>query len=275
MRTRKARTPIMILCLLMLLALVAACSDNTSILPGDGDGGETTTTAAGTETTAGPEETTTTATPATEEPTTTAAPLPTAADSLAAFFAAAEDLDNRIVNAANTFNAGFDESAMTLSGTGTSAVNALNAGPVAELIPAGLSPNLERAVLAVYADLDSRIAAMQQAASHMFPTEHDYVMDCLALGGTSFYRFDNDLNQAKALAALEPPPTAAPDSEAAGVLAVRIAAIHSMNFGCESCGGVQYDSHIPVDWAGRTVAGGVNFDANFVGGSWVILIYAC
>jgi hypothetical protein len=277
MHRHKARKLTTILGLAVLLVL-SACGDNTSFIPGDGDGQQSTTSAEGTQPTPAPgEETTTTEPPPTEAPTTTAETPPsgTAADALAAFFAAAESLDTQIADAAVAFNAGWDESAMTMSAAGEAAVNALDAGPVAELIPAGLSPNLERAVLAVYADLDSRIAAMQGSINHMFPGEHDLVIHCLIDNGqTSFQRFDADLTAAKNLAASEPFPTAAPDSEAAGILAVRIAAIHSMNFGCDACGGLQYDAHIPVDWPGRTVSG-VNFDAAFAGGEWVIVIYAC
>ncbi len=274
MRIHRARTPITILALMMLLVL-AACGDNTTIVPPI-DGDQTTTIAPGTEPTAGPGETSTTAPPTTVAPATTAPSSATAADALAAFFAAAESLDVQIADAAVAFNAGWDIGAMTMTAAGETAVNALDADPVAALIPAGLSPNLERAVLAVYADLDSRIAAMQGSLNRMYPGAYDDVIYCLVDNGqTSFLRFDADLAQAKSLAALEPAPMAAPDSEEAGILAVRIVTIHGMNVGCDECGGVQYDSHIPVDWPGRTVLGGTPFEANFVGGAWDILIYAC
>jgi hypothetical protein len=58
-------------------------------------------------------------------------------------------------------------------------------------------------------------------------------------------------------------------------MAVRMEAIQSMNWGCDSCGGVEYDEPIPVDWVGRTLLGGVEFEASFTGGVWEVLIYAC
>ena len=56
---------------------------------------------------------------------------------------------------------------------------------------------------------------------------------------------------------------------------MRLTAIHSMNWGCDSCGGLEYDAAIEVDWAGRTVADGVQFEAEFTGGAWDVVIWAC
>jgi hypothetical protein len=47
---------------------------------------------------------------------------------------------------------------------------------------------------------------------------------------------------------------------------VRLEAIQSMDRGCDSYGGVRYDSTMPVDWEARTV-----LDGEF----WEIMIYAC
>jgi hypothetical protein len=53
-----------------------------------------------------------------------------------------------------------------------------------------------------------------------------------------------------------PRPDAPPDSPVAGVLPVRLEAIQSMDRGCDSYGGVRYDSTMPVDWEARTVLDG-------------------
>jgi hypothetical protein len=130
-------------------------------------------------------------------------------------------------------------------------------------------------VLAVYTDLDSRIAALQGGARYLGYPDLPGALGCFEGGGAAAARFPGDLAAARALAGSEPPPSAAPDSAEAGILAVRLTAVHSMNNGCDSCGGLIYDGPIEVDWAGRTVAGGVEFEAEFTGGAWDILIYAC
>lgn len=272
----------------LVLLAVAACGDDSVLIDNGGQAessvaetsvptpSTTTTTGADvtTTTTTPPPTTTTTTPPPPTTTTTTAPPGPTAADTLAAFFAAAEDLDRRIRDAAGVFNAGFDESAVTLDPGVRPVVDALDVTPLRELVPGGLSSDLEPAVLAVFADLDSRISALAGGVRHVEVSELDWALDCLAHGGTSADRFPGDLSEAKDLAGREPPPTAAPDSEAVGIVTVRLEAIQSMNWGCDSCGGVQYDVPFDVDWAGRTVLG-ANFDAAYDGSAWDIVIYAC
>ncbi len=231
---------------------------------------EGTTTTEGSSTTAG---STTIAGTTTTAETTTTTPAPSATDPLAAFFAAAEQLDADIRAAAVVFNAGFDADAGTLDPGVAPVVEALDAVPLGLLIPGGLSLGLETAVLRVFADLDGRIAAL---SGGMYFLDWDPVaaMECLTGAGPFANRFPADLADAREQAALEPPPTAAADSQEAGSLAVRLAAIHSMNWGCESCGVLDYDAPLPVDWAGRTVSG-VEFEASFNGVSWDVVIYAC
>lgn len=202
------------------------------------------------------------------------APPPTAADALAAFFGAAEALDADIKEAAAAFNAGFDADAGTLDPAVEPIVEALDARPLGSLIPAGLSLPLETAVLAAFTDLDSRIAALAGGTRYLDYPDREGALACLEGGGQAAARFPGDLAAARTLAGREAPPSAAPDSEAAGILAARLTAIHSMNWGCDSCGGLVYDGPIEVDWAGRTVAG-VEFEATFSGGKWDIVIYAC
>lgn len=276
--------------LVALLAAVAmaatACGDTATTTSTQVPEVATTTTVESTSTlapTTTPSTTTTVVTTTTLAPTTTVPPVttvpgPSAVDDLAAFFAAAESLDAEIAAAAALFNAGFDEAAATLAIAAVDAIAALNAGPVADLIPAGLSIDLETAVLAVYADLQSRIAALDGGARYLNQGEFsdvEFTKLCLGLGSDSNARFDDDLAAAKAAAATSPQPTAAADSEAAGVLAVRIETIVLMNWGCDNCGGGAVDEPIAIDWAGRTVMDGVGFEAAFTGGAWDIMIFAC
>ena len=272
------------LLLLSLLITIAACGDETSTTDVV-DAGQTTgattvttppaTTTASTESTSAPNTTAPveTTSPTTEAPTTTAGP--SAADTLLGFFEAARELDGAIAAAADLFNAGFNPDEVTVDVEALEVIDALDSAPVAALIPAGLSSELETATLAVFADLDSRIAALKGAARLIVPGNLEWVLDCLDNGGDSKARFEDDYDRALALAAEEAPPTAPPDSAEAGVLAVRISAIRGMNSGCDSCGGAAYDTAIPVDWEGRVIVGGPEFEASFEGGAWQILIYAC
>jgi len=271
-----------ILALVMLLA--AACGDEAdpfgTTRPDETTSTEAPTTTAASSTSAEPTTTagtttTTTAATTTTEATTTTTLSPSAADTLAAFFAAAEALDADIRSAAAAFNAGFDADAGTLDPGVAPLVDALDAVPLGELIPGGLTLNLETAVLRVFADLDGRVSALAGGVRILGYPDLEWALDCLTGAGPAATRFPADLAQARALAGLEPPPTAAPDSAEAGILAVRLAAIHSMNWGCESCGVLDYDAPIEVDWAGGTVAGGVEFEATFEAGTWEVLIYAC
>lgn len=261
----------------LAVMLLAACGGEGSFGTTQ-PGGSTSTTNPAPTTTAASTTTATAAstTTATSVPTTTSAPAPgpTAADALAEFFAAAEGLDAEIRAAAVLFNAGFDEDAGTLDPGVAPVVDALDAVPLGVLIPGGLSLDLETAVLRVFADLDGRVSALAGGVRILGYPDLEWAIDCLQGAGPAATRFPADLAAARALAAEEPPPTAAPDSPEAGILAVRLAAIHSMNWGCESCGVLDYDAPLPVDWAGRTVAG-VEFEATFTDGAWDVLIYAC
>ncbi len=218
-----------------------------------------------------------TSAPATPPSSTSTTASDTAADALAGFFQSVAELDTEIRAAADLFNASYDEVAATVSGSASSAIDALDAALVVSQISAGLSPELETAVLGVLSDLQSRVASLQGATRMLSddPSMIAFMLDCLTNGADSVARFAADVESAIAMAALEPAPTAAPDSIPAGILAVRVEAIRSMNFGCDSCGGLAYTQPFPVDWEGRTVLDGVGFEASFDGVGWQILIYAC
>lgn len=268
---------------LATLLLASACADSSTTTlapePAATTPTETISTAAPT---TGPAATTSLApAPTTTRPPTTTTLAPTAADGLAEFFAAVEELDAEIAAAADAFNAGFDPDAGTVAPAAAKAIAALSSDPVAELIPAGMNIDLETAVLAVFADLDSRVAALQGAADRVFVLPDGTVnvedaLFCLGLGSESKERFASDLAASRALAdRLPAQPAVALDSPEAGILAVRLSAIVSMNIGCDSCGGVAYEEPIEVDWEGRTVFGSVGFEAEFDGTQWQIIIFAC
>jgi hypothetical protein len=200
---------------------------------------------------------------------------PSAADALAGFFEAAREMDGAIAAAAEQFNAGFDSDNVTLDTSVFPVIDALDAAALADLIPPGLSVDLETAVLAVFADLDSRVASLKGAARLIVPGNLEWILDCLENGGYSKSRFEDDFDRARTMAEAEPLPSASPDSVEAGILAVRVRAIRSMNSGCDSCGGVAYDAPIEVDWEGRSIVDGPEFEAAFEDGAWQILIYAC
>ena len=253
---------------LILVPLAVGCAGGGSVLtvPPTTDGATTTSV-----------PTTTTPAPPPPPPTTAPTTLPeaTALDDLWGFFAAAEALDASVGEAERLFEASLDRSTVTIDPEVQPVLDGLDATPLRYTIPAGLSSDLEVAVLAVFADLDGRIAALQGAFREIaFFDEPEWGLECLANGEAAADRFSADLERARALAALEPSPGAAPDSVPAGILTARLEAIQSMNWGCEACGGARYDAEMPVDWEGRTVAG-VGFEATFDGHRWQVIVLAC
>jgi len=255
-------------CLSVTLALVAtAC--------GGGDATEevATTVPTTTATTAAVVTTTSTVAPTTlATTTTTTTQAPTAADSLADYLVAVDELFGSAETAALMFNISW-QTTNSVDDSSRAAIEALDATPLRSLIPAGLDPDVETAALAVFADLDSMVSALHGAVR--FENAEDDLQFCVGAGFTSLERFDDDRQTMLDLAAEAPAPTAAADSEEAGILAVRLETIQSMNWGCDSCGGVAYDEPIPVDWAGNTVLDGVGFEAEFTNGMWAIMIFAC
>lgn len=270
--------------LLMLVTVACADSSTTTLAPEPVETTPTETTSsfpavtdAAATTTLAPTTTTTTL------PLTTTTEEPTAAGDLVAFFAAAEELDAEIAATADEFNADFDADAGTLDRAAAEAIAGLSTERIAGLIPAGMDLELETAVLAVYTDLESRIAALDGAARYVdlevdphVMLDVEYALQCLGGGGESKARFASDLAAARELAGQSAPsPAVAPDSSEAGILAVRLDAIFLFNYGCDSCGGAVYEEPLPVDWEGRTVGDGVGFEAEFDGTQWQIMINAC
>lgn len=158
---------------------------------------------------------------------------------------------------------------------------ALSAVPLTALVPAGMDEDLETAVLTVYSDIESRIASVSGAVRRGRESAESSVglgqesWDCLNLVVEPAGRFETDLAVARRLAESASVSLVAPDSVEAGILAVRIMVVSLSNRGCDACGGVRYDSAIPVDWENRMVADSLEFEAEFVGDVWVITSGAC
>lgn len=241
----------------------------------------------GTTTTTEPQ---TTATTGETQPSTIAtAPARTAADDLAAFFSVADRLDQHLKTAAAGINGAIaDNDANVDQATADAVSAAFTAIPeMQDAIPAGLEPELLRAVLLVESDLVSRTHAMRNYQSVSNPVNE--VEPCLQNGGEAAARYPADLAALRALADASPPVAiAAPDSREAEELAVRLGWIDLRNSGCAGCGGyVATDLH-DITWydtptynpvADRLVDGlvdDVGFWADFAADTgWTIQFAAC
>jgi len=262
-----------ILLALVLLMSTAGCGDDDGAAP---TGAEATTAAPAGETTtvttvASTIESTTTPTtlPATTTTATTAAVPTTAAivpvaasERLAGFFTAAEDLDLRIKAGAELFNDTLDPNTGIVDSETVKVIYILSADFLVRMIPGGMTEDLEVAVLAVFADLDSRIASLLGGVEDL---------GCLAAGGESAGRFPDDLATARDLAATAPAIATTPGSAESGMVAARLAYIQGSNWCCGSCGGYAYEESIEVDWEGQIFGPGwidAPFVATFDGEYW-------
>ena len=243
--------------------------------------------------------TSTTATPVTTGPravtsttgaTSSSPPTASAAADLAGYIAAAQRVDARIKAAATLVNAHLGPNGITDHAT-LDAINALNPDEAAAAIPAGLPPALLLKVLIVQSDLFSRSAALSGGigADGGFNGQGlQRATTCLKNGAKAARQFASDLTAAQTLAAAAPPlVVAAPDSHAAGELAVRLEDMKGRNYGCAGCGGELLTALAPVTWydVPRTSPawgtsngdiGGLTFDATYTAGKgWNIQIHAC
>jgi hypothetical protein len=214
---------------------------------------------------------------------------PTAADSLAAFFAAAEADDARIRAAARAISRGFGPTTVHFSRADRAVVEAARPDRTAVAIPAGLDPELQRAVLVVYNDLVTRAAAFgpvwELPSEPVSRSTVDVArfLGALRLGATVARAFPADLAAARALAAARPPvPAVRPDSRAAAELTIRITYIQLENIGCGGSGAPVRRDLAPIVWTPvQTVAGtadgrvrGIPFTARY-GESWTADLLAC
>ena len=216
---------------------------------------------------------------------------PSAADDLAAYFAAAETTDQALAAAARKINAGVGADRLSFDQATVDAVAAADPNPTAKLIPTGLDPALLRAVLLVQSELTARFFAMRRVRVGTFPKnefEAKDVLMCLGLGANPAAKFEADLAAAEGLAASLPPATpAAADSLPASELAIRLADILLRNSGCDSCGGAVITELAPIRWGQQPPPapgvppwdgdiGGIPFRAGFTAeAGWRIELNAC
>src|SRR5918993_722539 len=180
---------------------------------------------------------------------------PTAADSLAAFFAAARADDARIRAAARAVNREIGSTSVHFSRATVNTVEASTPARTARAMPAGMDADLLRATLIVYKDLAARSAAFNQVpefAGEVRPrTDPEVVRFFGALRGGSLVAraYRADLAAARTLAAAKPPiAPARPDSRAAAALAIRIAMVNLANNGCNSTGAPVHRDLVPIVW---------------------------
>jgi hypothetical protein len=170
-------------------------------------------------------------------------PLPTAADDLDAFFVAADELDRKLVTAAAAINGSITDTEIVIDQDTADLVSAAveSLPAVEDTIPAGMEPEpLLFAVLLVHSDLVSRAAAMAHAGAPG-PLPLEEMTACLRNGAEAAAHFDDDVAAVRSLAESSPPLTvAAPESRVAEDLAIRLAEISLLNWGCGSCGGYRY-----------------------------------
>jgi len=223
---------------------------------------------------------------------TTSPPRASAADQLTGFFTAAAAADARLKHVASLVNSGIGSTTMSFPPATLAALNELDTTAAARAIPGGMPAELLRRVLLVYSDLESRTCAFNGILRQPHITvpvnseEGREILSCLRNGAPAAARFGADLAAVRSLArATQPLVAAAPDSRAAAEVGIRVAAINSVNSGCESCGGFVSTSLWPISWrpendpaAGRSdgTINGVPFRADYQAGhGWQVVLWAC
>jgi hypothetical protein len=218
-----------------------------------------------------------------------APPAPSAVTDLAGFFAAADRVDQRLEAAAERFNTTIGPDTVEVDEATWEAVRSIDPGEAAAAIPPGLPPDLLLEVLIVQDNLTSRAAALDGAAHNVDSGDMEAALGCLENGGVKAERFDSDVAAAKAVArssaAVE---VAAPDSRAAGELALQLSIINGLNRGCGSCGGktspvelaaiTWYDEPTADPETGSVYEGTVDsigFSATYTGERWKVSLNAC
>lgn len=221
-----------------------------------------------------------------------------AADDLAGFFSAVEVTDRDLRAAADAVNAGIGADTVTFTRSTIDAIGRAEPSAVAEAIPAGLPPVVERAVLLVYSDLVSRYASLSGGSCVYEGTRPRSELDprCFTQGHTAAVRMSGDVAAARSAAESAPPVVApAPDTRAAVEVRIREALIDVANRGCDSAGGYLATELIAVRWSAEPSAlpdtpemeplsgevvveggAGTGFWADYSPGSgWTVRLNAC
>jgi hypothetical protein len=233
--------------------------------------------------------------PPTHSPRTKTPPVdlaPTAADSLAQFFAAARADDARIRAAARAVNLEIGPTSVHFSRATVDTVEASTPDRTARAIPAGMDADLLRTTMIVYADLATRSSALNPTLDFIDtdvsrPRTDRYVvgfLDGLRRGSLVARAYPADLAAARALAAARPAIVPArPDSRAAAELAIRIAHIKASN-GCDGANPPVLRYLVPVVWKTTVTPhgrhdgsfGGIVFHVTYaVGSGWTVGFDAC
>jgi hypothetical protein len=213
----------------------------------------------------------------------------TAAADLAPFFAGADVADARIRTAAAAINRDIGPTTAHVRRSSRALIVASSPRPAAKAIPAGMSPDLQRAVLLVYSELVARAAAFNgvDTTQTVLLTDPDTVrmLHAFRVGSGIARRYPADLATARALAQTNPPiHTVSPGSRQAAELALQIATINGENNGCGSAGGYLYTAPRPVQW--KTIVtdygrfdgtiGGIRFAATYIpANGWTVELNAC
>jgi len=216
----------------------------------------------------------------------------TAADSLAAFFAAARADDARIRAAARAVNREIRPTSVRFSRATLEAVEASTPDRTARALPAGMDANLLRTTLIVYSDLATRSSALNPTLDSIGVdesrprTDPDVVrfLDGLHRGSLIAGAYPADLAAARALAAATPPiAPARPDSRATSELAIRVAVVKLAN-GCNGGNPPVLRYPVPIVWKTTITPdgqrdgsiGGVAFHVAYAARSgWTVRIDAC
>ena len=226
--------------------------------------------------------------------------IPTAANDLAAYFAAATDLDQRLKVAAAAANGAIGTNEITISQSTIDAINAADPSAAAREIPAGLPPGVLLPVLTVQSDLTSRFYAFRgfvNANPGVMPRVNpapgslsaaDYLLTCLGNGSQAASSFPGDMAAARTAASKAPPLVPIdPSSQAAADLAIWLHDVSGHNSGCMNCGGYRVTALAPISW--HQVApltpggnswdgdiGGLLFTAHYTAGQgWTVQTNAC
>jgi hypothetical protein len=217
--------------------------------------------------------------PASPEPTSVPF-VATAADQLAGYFAGAARVDARLREVARVVNRSVTVDGASFDAATVAALAAADPAAIAGILPAGMPPDLLRAVLLVHSDLLSRHAAFRWVeAGQLPPQQVQQLVECLPNGGPAARRFAGDLTAARALAASTPEVPGTPaSSRAAGELAVRLASLHLGSTGCGACGQGGAAETLPtLVWDTGTTGriGETGFTARPSGASWDVAFDVC
>ncbi len=168
-------------------------------------------------------------------------------------------------------------------------VDAAAPWPAARVIPAGLHPATEQAVLLVYSDLVSRFGSLRGGDCLQLGTvpRSSVNIDCFARGHEAAIRMSDDVDAARAAAESSAFVAPSPDSPAVAEVLLRVEYINKANMGCGTMGGYTATEPISVEWSSEQSAdpsvaptdgqvNGVRFRAGYADSSgWTIELLAC